>query len=196
MPRKQNLKNHLASLKSSWVILAQGSVFIATVVTGFIKPLAIFNPVAGVTKVRALSVFVVAILTGLFFYLNSVWWRKKDTKKWAVITLVCLFLCVAGFLAFQNCTDTRTCEYSGDIYVIGTQLTAQAERHAALYPGISCKQLLMDFAGRVEDVWTDASINQSRLLLSFWYLVSFSLASICLLSLLQVIKCLTMSRRR
>lgn len=163
--------------------------------TAFINPLSIFNPISGITKVRAFSIFIVTILTGLFFYFNSRWWRKKDATRWAIITLVCLALCIVGFLGFQHLGDTRICQYDGAVYVIGTELTPQGARHSSLSPSVSCKQFLMDFAGNVEDIWTDSSISQSRLLLSLSYIASFSLASACLLSLLQTIKCLTVGQQ-
>jgi hypothetical protein len=196
MPSKQSLKTYLASLKSNWTSIAQGAVFIATALTSVIKPLSIFNPVSGVTKVRGLAIFVVTILTGLFFYLNSKWGRKKDAKRWAIITLVSLVLSIVSFLAFQHLGDTRTCRHDEEIYIIGTELTPQGARYSSTMPGISCQQLLMDFTGKAEDIWTESSISQSRLLLSLSYLVCFSLASVCLLSLLQVIKCLTAGRGR
>jgi hypothetical protein len=195
MPSKRHLKNYLSLLKSNWVLLTQGAVFIVSAVAAFIKPLSIFDPISGMTKVRAFSIFIVTILTGLFFYFNSRWWRKADASRWAMITLVCLVLCVIGFLIFQHLGDTRICQYDEAGYVIGTEFTPQGARYVTLNPGISCKQLLMDFTGNVDDIWTDSSIIRSRLLLSLSYIVCFSLASVCLLSLLQAIKCATAGRR-
>jgi hypothetical protein len=195
MSYKHNLGVYLSSLKSSWILLAQGGIFIVTALEAFIKPLSIFNPVAGMTKVRALSVFIVTVLAGLFFYLNSRWGRKKDSTRWAIITLVSLVLCITCFFAFQHFGDTRICQYDKTVYVIGTELTPQGAHHAVLNPGISCKQFLMDFTGNVEDIWTDSSINQSRLLLSLSYIICFSLGSICVLSLLQIIKCVSSDQR-
>lgn len=186
-----NLSTYLDSLKKRWTLLSQATAFIVVVIAGFVTPPEVYDPASGFKTAKALAVFIVVILAGLSFYLSRRWSRKRDAFKWLISTSLFLSLCVAGYLFSERLKDERTCQYPGEVKVIGTAYTQHGRDYVSQNPGISCEALLMDHGGKAELVWDPNSISNSRIILLAAYLVSFMLAAVCIVSVTQLVTCVT-----
>jgi hypothetical protein len=176
-----------AILKKRWASISQIAIWLGTLIGGFMLP-----PAIGLTKEdndvwRKFGAFILTLTVGLLFLASRRWKSKPYRAKWTVAAIGFLVLAAVSFVEYQWLSDERTCLYLGKKVVIGTQYTAHGLDYVQGNPGISCTNLLEDFAGKADDVWTTKSINRSRILLGTTYVVALPLFSICVLALLQAI---------
>jgi hypothetical protein len=146
-------------------------------------------------------VFLIGVVLGLFFFLSRKWSKKTDGILWFIVTLLTLVLCTGAYLFSQRLKATHTCRYPSGFVIVGTEYTEHAKDYIARSHESSCEELLMNHEGRAYDVWTPASIEESRTLLISAYLVSTLLAALCIMSATQLVACATSrasagSRRR
>jgi hypothetical protein len=186
-----DIKSQLKKLKSNWTLLAQAAAGIVLTIKGFVSPPVYFDPIADTAEIKNLAVFIVIILVGIFIYLGQIWSSKKYAKVWAIVTPLLLVVLVASTLKFSQFKATCTCSYGDQILLIGKRYTPEGERDALKYLGtIPCNEILMNFAGRANRIWTEESINSCKHNLELAYLLTFSMAALSILSVLQIIKCL------
>jgi len=185
-----DLKSYIKSLKSHWVLLVQAASFICLTVKGFISPPSYFDPVATAAETKRLAAFIVALIVSVFFYLSQRWSSRKHTKGWALITILMAFSLIASDQVFREFKSRCTCRYDEQTVLKGTEYTElgsqSVAKHRAVLP---CEDILMNAAGQVNRIWTMESINSCRRNLTLAYLATFSLASLSLLSALQIVKC-------
>jgi hypothetical protein len=182
-----------ASLLTRWSRSTRGTLrqlaalaaFVVSLISSFLKPVGFTAD-----ESSALLKFVPAIVTviaGLVFLGGQRRRPSKQNVPWFGITILSLIMSASAFLAYRNSIYTRTCEYDNQRIAIGSLYTPHAEAYAAEKPGISCEQLLNDFTGHAEEIWSRDSINQSRLRLEITYVIGSTLFSFCFLSLGQAI---------
>lgn len=187
-------KKWFESLRKSWALLAEIAVFIFGVVSTFVLPPPGWIA-AGADKLPVrLAQFVVTVLVGLIFLVVHKWGKRKHVKRWAIITVGSLVLSLAAFFLYQRLLDTRTCQYANVAVVIGTAYTSHGQSYVDLNPHLTCSDLLDDFGGRAEDIWTSNSINNSRYILALTYIATIPLFTICIIAVVQALHCQT--RRR
>lgn len=183
------LKDYVKSIRSNWALLVQGASVICLAVAGFVNPPEIFDPIADTSETKRLAAFIVAVLAGIFFYLGRKWSRKKDAKGWVAATFILLATLIFSYQAFKSSKAECTCVYNSQTVLIGKDYTPQAGQYASKRPPIPCETMLMDFAGRTSVIWTAESINACRQRLMLIYLLTFSAAALCILSVVQIIRC-------
>ena len=84
----------------------------------------------------------------------------------------------------------------GEKVVIGSVYTPQGLSYTEKNPKISCDDLVADFPGKPEDIWTRDSINRRRLILAATYVSCLPLFTICLIAVVQAVQGGRTARRR
>ena len=194
-PRSEN-KKWLQESRKSWLVLAQGGLWIGGVLGGFLLP-----PPAGVSAEDEkiwlrLGQFIIAVVLGLVFFAARRWGQPRHSLWWGAGALVFLAIAVAAFFRYQQLTLAWTGHYLGQKVVIGSVCTPQGLSYTQKNPKISCDELIFDFAGATEDIWTRESINHRRLLLAATYVSCLPLFTICLIAVVQAIQCVDKRTKR
>jgi hypothetical protein len=166
----------------------QGAVWVSGIIGSFLLP-----PPVGVLKDEnklwlRLAQFVIAVLVGLLFITTRKWNKKKQIKSWWIVSAAALVLSVVSFTGYQYLLYSWTCNYNKQRVVIGTEYTPQGEYYVKKNSqGISCDELVADFAGNVEDIWTKKSINRARLILAGTYISCMPFFIVCLIGMIHAI---------
>jgi len=134
-----------------------------------------------------LAQFAVAVLFGLMFTAARKWNKKKHARWWVWTSATLLLFSVAAMVWFQYISYSWTCRYNGKSVIIGTTYTIQGKYYVDRNPGISCEDLLEDFAGKPEDIWTRESINRHRIILAGTYISCVPLIAICIIGVVQAL---------
>jgi len=196
------LKSWLQESRKNWVTLTQIAVLILGVLGGFLVP-----PPPGLSETEdkawiRLAQFVVTVLVGIVFVAtykrnqkrnSKGWWR--DGRGWWIACAVFLLLSVSMLFLYRHLTHKWTCEYFGDTVVIGSEYTPMGAHYIQQNSGIPCNQLLIDFAGGVDKVWTKESIDTKRLLLAGSYIGCIPLFTLCIISLLQALHTISVGKK-
>lgn len=195
MTNKFELKRWLEGTRANWGLIAQCAIWVLSVVGTFV--LSPPDTSTDDNKIYlALAKFVVAVLIGLTVILASRWYHRKHSLSWALAALIFLVLAVYSFDTYQRWVNSWTCEYDNHKRITGSVFTQQGQNYVVMNPGINCKNLLLDFVGNNEDIWTKASIDERRLSLTRIYLLCIVLFTLCLLFIIQAVYCATINEAR
>jgi hypothetical protein len=180
-------KSWLQQSKQNWLPLAQGGLWMGGILGGFLLPPPV-GVTAGDEKIwLRLGQFIIAIVLGLVFLAARRWNQSRYSLRWGAAALVFLLLAVGAFFRYQQLTLAWTGTYAGDQVVIGSEFTEQGRAYASQNPKMSTEELIFNFAGKTEDIWTRESINRRRLLLAATYVSCLPLFTICLMSVVQAV---------
>lgn len=186
-----DFKGYLQSVKRNWPQLVQAASAVSITITGFIKPPTYFDTVATISETKRLAVFVVAVLIAIFFYLAHKWALRKHAKGWVLTTFALLLALVVSELVFRELRANCICYYDQKPLLTGTELTTVGRNDLEKRAGIAtCEDLLMDFQGRANLIWTSTSINTCRRSMTTAYWFTFSIAGLTVLSTLQIVRTL------
>ena len=188
MPRA-DLNKWLQQSRKSWLVLAQGALWVGGVLGGFLLPPPV-GVAAGDEKIwLRLGQFIVGVVLGLVFFAARRWNQPKHALKWCGVALLFLILASAAFFRYQQLTLAWTGNYGGDKVVIGSEYTPQGFSYRTKNPELSLDKLIDDFTGVTENIWTRESINRRRLLLAATYVSCLPLFTICLIAVVQAVHC-------
>jgi hypothetical protein len=134
-----------------------------------------------------LAPFVIAVVLGLMVIAARRWSPEKHLGRWWFVAIALFIFSISGFIGYGYLSYSWTCKYNNQTLIIGTSLTDQGRYYVRQNPGISCEDLLMDFAGKVEDIWTKESINRCRILLAGIYINLIPIFAMSMISVIQVI---------
>lgn len=179
------------NIKSTWGLLASFAIFIFGIVGSFVLPPPGWVASGGSTTLINFAKFVVAALAGLILILVHKWNKRNHLARWTLVAIGSLVLSLLAYFAYQHLLDTRTCKYFDEVVVIGGTYTQHAQSYVRGTPNASCSVLLEDFAGKADDVWTQDSINKSRYVLALAYISCIPLFTICIISIVQALYCIT-----
>ena len=160
-------------------------MWVGGILGGFLLP-----PPVGVTASEEkvwlrLGQFTIAVVLGLVFLAARRWHQPRHALRWGGVGLLFLFLGVAAFFCYQRLTLAWTGGYAGDKIVIGSACTPQGRAYMEKNPTLSRDDLISDFAGQTENIWTRDSIDQRRLILAGTYVSCLPLFTICLIAVVQ-----------
>ena len=189
MPARSDIQKWLQQSRKSWLVLAQGALWVGGVLGGFLLP-----PPVGILPSDEkiwlrLGQFIVAVVLGLIFFAAQRWNQPRHALKWCGVALLLLAVGLAAFFRYQQLTLAWTGIYDGDKVVIGSEYTPHGQSYVEQNPKISCEELISDFAGKTEDIWTHASISRRRLMLAATFESCLPLFTICLIAVVQAVQC-------
>jgi hypothetical protein len=179
------LKDWSGGTKKYLAILTSLAGFVVSLVGGFVQPVTISDEQR--SALLRFTPFLVTIIAGLIFFLAQKWSSGKGANRWFVICAASFVLSVLSLMTYWYFIHDRTCIYDGENRIVGTSYTPKGQSYVSEYPHKTCEELLDDFVGEAEAVWTKESINQSRLILESSYIICICLLAICLLSLGQAV---------
>src|SRR5882672_4711748 len=189
MAARSENKKWVQEARKSWLVLAQGGLWVGGILGGFLLP-----PPVGVSAEDEkiwlrLGQFIIAVVLGLVFFAARRWSQRRHALWWGGGALVFLIIAVAVFFRYQQLTLAWTGHYVGQKVVIGSVYGPQGLSYTQKNPMISCDELIFEFAGATENIWTRESINRRRLILAATYVSCLPLFTICLISVVQSIQC-------
>lgn len=178
----------LQAARKSWLLLAQGALWLGGILGGFLLP-----PPVGITAADEkvwlrLGQFIVAVVLGLEILAARRWNLPKHSLRWGAVALLTLVIAVGAFFRYQQLTLAWTATYNGEKVVVGTDFTRQGRAYADANPKISTEELIFNFAGKTGQIWTQESIDGRRLVLAAIYVSCLPLFTICLIALLQAMQ--------
>ncbi len=178
----------LARWRGSWLLLAQASIWLLGILTGFLLP----PPVGAETESQIwvrFAQFVVTVIVGLILLAALRWQRKKHTLRWAGCSALTLLLATATFFGYQLCVASWTADYDGIRVVVGADLTSFGQRWREEHPEQTPEQIVKDLAGKVTKFWTRESVERRRLALATLYVLAMPLFTVCVIATVQAIRC-------
>ena len=178
----------LQTTRKSWTLLAQGALWVGGILGGFLLP-----PPAGVSAADEkiwlrLGQFIVAVVLGLEILAARRWNQPRHSLRWGAVALVALVIGIGAFFRYQQLTLAWTADYAGDKVVTGSELTRQGRAYTEANPKISTDELVSDFSGKAEQIWTHQSIDSRRLVLAATYVSCLPLFTICLIAVVQAMQ--------
>ena len=189
MAARSSDKEWLGQARKGWLVLAQGALWVAGILGSFLLP-----PPVGISASEEkvwlrLGQFIIAVVLGLVFLASRRWHQPRHALWWSGGAVVFLALALAAFFRYQQLTLAWTASYAGQKVVVGSVLTPSGQADMQKNPGISLEDLVMDFAGETDAIWTPDSINHRRLVLAGVYVLCLPLFTICLIAVVQAIAC-------
>jgi hypothetical protein len=178
----------LQSARKSWLTLTHSALWVGGILGGFLLP-----PPVGVTAADEkiwlrLGQFIVAVVLGLEILAARRWNQPRHTFRWGAVALLALVIGVGAFFFYQQLTLAWTANYNLGKVVIGSELTKQGRTYTAANPAISTDELVSDFGGKTEEIWTRQSIDRRRLVLAATYVSCLPLFTICLIAVVQAMQ--------
>jgi hypothetical protein len=195
MAARSGDKAWLQQARKSWLVLAQGALWLGGILGSFLLPPPVGTQASDQKLWLRLGQFIIAVVLGLVFLASRRWRQPRHAIGWSCTALLFLLLGVVGFFRYQQLTLAWTAGYAGQKVVVGSVLTPAAQAYVQSNPGISLEDLVMDFAGRTDAIWTGDSINRRRLVLAAIYAGCLPLFTICLIAVVQAVGCGTHAPR-
>jgi hypothetical protein len=182
-------RNWLKQVRKSWLVLAQGALWLGGILGGFLLPPPVGLQASDEKVWLRLGQFIITVVLGLVFFAARRWRRPCDALWWAATAMLVLAIAVAVFFRYQQLTLAWTGNYDGQKVVVGSALTPHGLAYTQANPDLSRDQLVMDVAGATETVWTRESINRRRLILAATYVSCLPLFTLCLIAVVQALQC-------
>jgi TIR domain-containing protein len=170
--------------RQSW--LAAAAAGLAAAASALTTPPPVLLDSEGVTR----SIFaglVSAAIVALTFLPSIVYRGVHRQRMWTAIAIATLALGVGSFAASGYAQRTCTTRYAGKPIVIGTELTPLGAAYKQSHPELSSDDLLFDAAGAPDRLWTRASIDRCRTLISTSYFLWIPFLVACLLAVVQAL---------
>ncbi len=185
--RSENVR-WLQAARKSWLLLTQGALWLGGILGGFLLP-----PPVGVTAADEkiwlrLGQFIVAVVLGLEILAARRWNQPRHSLRWGAVALCSLVIGVAAFFRYQQLTLAWTATYDRDKVIVGAEFTQQGRAYAVANPKISTDELVFDFKGKTDDIWTRESIDGRRLVLAATYVSCLPMFTLCLLAVVQAMQ--------
>jgi hypothetical protein len=195
MPKRFDPEQWLSQSRKSWGLLAQAAVWVLGILGGFLLP-----PPAGADagegdSLLRLAQFVATIVIGLILIAAHRWRLRRHAWRWATVSGLTLLLGIGSFLSYHHLAGKWTTAYLDDRVVVGSVFTEPGARHADAHPELTSSDLVFEFAGRTENIWTAESIRQRRSVLAGLYLGNVPLFTVCLMAMVQALFCLQPRQR-
>jgi hypothetical protein len=189
MAARSGNQTWLKQARKSWLVLAQGALWMGGILGGFLLPPPV-GILASEEKVwLRLGQFIIAVVLGLVFFAARRWGQPRHALWWAGSALLVLAAAVAVFFRYQQLTLAWTGNYGGRRVMVGAVLTPHGRAYTQANPDLSRDQLIMDVAGATEAIWTSESINRRRLILAASYVSCLPLFTLCLIAIVQALQC-------
>lgn len=139
--------------------------------------------------VRSTTAAFAAVTTGAVVAIAGAgartWATRARRRRWLIVAAAGVVLGALAFLAAARAEQACTARHDGRAVLIGHQLTPLGESYRKANPDLSVDDLVFDAAGNTEQVWTRASIDRCRLVVSGTYFLWWPLLAVSLLAAVQ-----------
>src|ERR1700683_1866675 len=95
-------------------------------------------------------------------------------RFWGMVALASLVISIVLWLLYFSSLQARTADYAGPSVIIGTKYEPIAQEYHDKHPTYTAEQLLEDYGGKIEVVWTKPSVERSTLILGIGYALSLA----------------------
>ena len=185
MKSRSETSRWLQSARKSWLTLTQGALWVGGTLGTFL-----LAPPAGVSAADEkiwlhVGQFIMAVVLGLVILAARRWHQPQHSLRWGAVALFSLAIAVTAFFGYQQLTQVWTATYDQGRTVVGAEFTQQGRAYAEANPKISTDELVFDFSGNTEEIWTRESIHRRRLMLAATYVICLPLFTICLIAVVQ-----------
>ena len=133
---------------------------------------------------RSLARLACALLASIGCIAVALLRRGRRPAVYASVALVAGALAVATLFFHFNATTHCLAVYDGQPTIIGREFTAEGLTYVRDNPGLPVSDLLLDTGGRVDAIWTTASIARCRFWVGWGGLLAIPLLAISVSSLI------------
>jgi hypothetical protein len=185
-------------IQTRWNVFAHGATAIGAILAGFLLP----PPIAGDgTRWVRFGTFAVAAFLGLLYVPMHRWNARSAAGGWLLIGAV--FLCAgAGVLYGYEVVshDQFTVPYANTRVVHGSRMRGDAMRYQdsvarAEHRVLGDSELLMDYAGQIDEVWDPSDRGGRERYVGLIYLGALLLLATAVVTIVQATNCVTRSSR-
>jgi hypothetical protein len=188
MKSRSENRRWLQQARKSWLLLTQGVLWVGSILGGFLLPPPVGVSAADEKTWLRLGQFIVAVVLGLEILAARRWNQPRHSFRWGAVALLALVIGVAAFFRYQQLTLAWTANYAGGKVVVGAEFTRQGLAYTEANPKISTDELIFNFAGKTEEIWTRESMDRRRLVLAATYVSCLPLFTICLIAVVQAMQ--------
>jgi len=179
----------LNRLRSQWEFIGQIATWLVGSVGGFLQAVPYTYPDQNGSTL-SLGSFVVRILVGLLLVPILRFNKRRHTYFWFAATLALLAAGLGSFFRNQAVLSQCVTDYDGERVLKGREDTQWTKGQRMTDPNVTDAQLLdRQNVSRRERVWTADSIGGCERDIQMWYIVSLPLFGLCIMCLLQTIRC-------
>jgi hypothetical protein len=179
----------LNRLRSQWEFIGQVATWLVGSVGGFLQAVPYVYPEQNGSTL-SLGSFVVRILVGLLLVPILRFNRRRHTYFWFAATLALLAAGLGAFFRNQDVIAQCVTNYASERVLKGRDDTPWTKEQRTADPNVTDAQLLdRQNVSRRERIWTANSIAGCERDIQIWYVVSLPLFALCIMCLLQTIRC-------
>lgn len=180
-----DLRALIRAARANWVLVAELATFILAAILPFLWP-----PPSQATdqgSAKNIACVIATVVVALFIAAGLRWCSKRHQRPWFIVAILLLACFYSAYLSYDRVVNRFTCYYRNAPVVIGDRYTPQAFHHKTLLGLTSCSELLDEFAGKVEDVWTADSLAHASTVLLAAYVALVGTGAGMIVSAMQVL---------
>ncbi len=182
-------------MRKYWLVLAQAATWIGTLIASFFLPPPIGAAEGRTDVVYNFAKFILTSFVGLMIIPVLLRRRKKDVRMWLGGALFLMIGSILSFFLYMYYKDKWTCLYGTTRVVIGSEYTPDVLEAEGGQTAKDCFETSCGASpGGPELVYTAASIERHRIILSFIYVMCVPLFASCLIAVTQSVFCATRGR--
>jgi hypothetical protein len=120
------------------------------------------------------------LLAGIVFIVITI--AVHSDKARSIILLISIVPAVACPISYYKQYLKRTSRYGSSRVTTGTVYTPKGSDYTSKHPEKTKEQIIGDFAGQTAEIWTEDSIDTSRLVLGLSYISAFGFMAFTVLT--------------
>jgi hypothetical protein len=174
-------------LQREWTAITTGTTWLfAAVIAGFRAPPVSDGQFGGGGSIPKFLAIVLPVLGLLITYIIA--GKGRKASSWWIAGTVSLVLSIAAFVGYNWLGTSWTTLYDGQSIVIGSDFTLHGKAWVEKHPEwVSVAEWVKAHAGRVDEIWTKASINYRCLVISMMYVLSLPCAALAIVCSAQAL---------
>jgi hypothetical protein len=166
--------------KKAWNTISQLAVWVVSIITTFVLPPILDTPESE-NSVWKLTQFLITLLLILLILLARYLNRSSHLFIWLLLGLLFLGAGLFSLNSYDNIRRKCSCKYYSSTILIGTVVKDSVDRDR------DCESLVKSVAGRVNDIWTEESINSCRKREMYYYISIVPFFTVVMISFLQAL---------
>lgn len=178
--------------KKIWNLLAAGAAWLLLIIGTFLLPPPVgAGEFGGDGRLVAFGKYVVPLFLGLLGVPLLRWKTKRYTWAWWRYGLAALLLSITAYFLYEWLSTRWTCKYAGTRVVTGSTFMPGKEEWTRNNPQNhrTCEDWIMAHAGKINQIWTQASIDTRCAILALLYILSLPLFAGAVICIIQALYC-------